>query len=556
MDYLKEKYTKDYFLKEDSHGNYVNIGAEGAELFKKGEGRIREMDENILYRINFNGKNVLEFGYGRGEAIKYALDRGAKKVVGVDFSKDAYSLAKEYLKRNNLTAELYCDDVLRFLKSDNIHNKFDIVIMLDFVEHVPRNELAKSMNILNNYLTNKAIIVINTPVYKVDNDVITEGLTKKNYDTSDEHHKTEGMHCNRYTKKSLKDFMHKFGYNSISGHFYSNNLQIPFSIQGKKSAFKLALEAGYPIIVSERKEIYEYAYSTRDFRVKIRKIISFFRRIVKITVKNLIPPIILLLLKLLLKGNINKKRPSYNPTWHTIKNGILRDKKIFLDSKDGCWQEMIEGTYDDFFFKYLKDFVLNGLTIFDIGSHIGYHLMAFSVLVGEKGDVIGFEPNPFSLSRINKNLSENKCFTNVTIQNYAVSDISGICEFIYHKNIEYGYSSGSHINKANTPSDNQLYDSLGFEKKNVNSITLDDFLNDSKFPLPDIIKLDIEGAEHLALKGMNNLLKTKKPIVLIEVHSILNMLKICEYFTLLKYTISLLKEEKDGRCFIAAQPLT
>jgi FkbM family methyltransferase len=253
-------------------------------------------------------------------------------------------------------------------------------------------------------------------------------------------------------------------------------------------------------------------------------------------------------------GKNPNKEKKYNPTWHTIRSGILKGKRIYLDPRDGFWQtEMLNGTYDDFFFTYLKSFNLKGATIYDIGSHIGYHLMCYSVLVGDKGTVIGFEPNPYNIQRINKNISKNNCFHNITIKNFAVSDTSGRCEFSFSKEVDNGFSSGSHINRASTPSDKQLYHNIGFEKINVKTTSLDEFIHLNTIPKPDLIKMDIEGAEYLALRGMANLLKTKKPTLLIEIHSIFNMHQANKLLDSVEYNIELLKEETDGRCFICAK---
>jgi hypothetical protein len=66
------------------------------------------------------------------------------------------------------------------------------------------------------------------------------------------------------------------------------------------------------------------------------------------------------------------------------------------------------------------------------------------------------------------------------------------------------------------------------------------------------LKIDVEGSEHLVLKGAINVLKNFRPILLIEIHSIYCMLKVFEFLNLLNYKVDLLKEEIDGRCFIAA----
>jgi hypothetical protein len=56
------------------------------------------------------------------------------------------------------------------------------------------------------------------------------------------------------------------------------------------------------------------------------------------------------------------------------------------------------------------------------------------------------------------------------------------------------------------------------------------------------------------LQGGLKLLRKHRPLIVMEVHSIYNMLKTSELLHSVRYKLVLLKEEPDGRCFIAAEP--
>lgn len=263
MGYLKHKYTKGYFLKEDSAGNPTVCGAEGVQDFKKGG--IRAIDRDTLRRLHFRGKNVLDLGFGRGEAIKFAIDNGASKVIGVDFSDDANEIARQFLDSYGIHAELYCDDALIFLQSYVTRGRaepFDIVMMLDFVEHVPRSELGEILRLIRSVLSARAVVAINTPRFQVDNDVISHGLDPRTIHSSDEFEGTAGMHCNRYTKKSLQTYMRNYGFIAISGHFFVPNLSVGQPIEGSRYAWLKAWRRRYPILLSAllRSERFERAF--------------------------------------------------------------------------------------------------------------------------------------------------------------------------------------------------------------------------------------------------------------------------------------------------------
>ncbi len=248
-------------------------------------------------------------------------------------------------------------------------------------------------------------------------------------------------------------------------------------------------------------------------------------------------------------------RNEYHPSWHMIKNGSLKGREVFVDPKDGYWQkDIIDGNHDKFFFNYLLRFDLRNKTVFEIGAHIGYHAMMFAQLVGEAGSVHAFEPNVFNRERLQLILSKNQDLAQrIKIHEFAVSDKNGVIQLSFSPNIDDGKSSGSFIAGSHTPLKNEVYDKIGFNKVNVKTVTLDLLSSVIGSDIdPFLIKIDVEGAEYLVLQGGLNIIKKYKPILLIEIHSIFNMLKVCQYCKSVDYEIELLNEEEDGRCFIAA----
>jgi len=210
MGWVKEKYTKAYALCE-LDGEPTPYGMRGVEQWKKGTCRPELL--SIFKQINFRGKAVLCVGIGRGDEVKYIKTHGAKKVLGIDFSQPIFEIAKKYL--SGLNVELICIDFLDFMHTPR-NGIYDYVIMADVVEHIPRHELKEAMIFLQPHLHKDGIVIIHTPFYKVDNDVVEEGLKEEARDSSDNYEETQGMHCNRYTRKSLTAFMGECGYKDIS----------------------------------------------------------------------------------------------------------------------------------------------------------------------------------------------------------------------------------------------------------------------------------------------------------------------------------------------------
>jgi FkbM family methyltransferase len=219
---------------------------------------------------------------------------------------------------------------------------------------------------------------------------------------------------------------------------------------------------------------------------------------------------------------------------------------------------MVKGNYDQFFSNYLSKLDLKGKNVYEIGAHIGYHAMQFAQLVGKAGEVHAFEPNIFNRKRFQLNLTKNEDLNKIIrIHDVAVSDKEGEIEFNFSSNVDDGKSSGSFISGAHTPYQGDFYESIGFQKVVVKAISIDNFHTlIGTESAPYLIKIDVEGAENFVLQGAVNVIEKFKPIILIEIHSIFNMYKTCEFFNAKNYKVELLQEESDGRCFIAATSIS
>jgi FkbM family methyltransferase len=157
----------------------------------------------------------------------------------------------------------------------------------------------------------------------------------------------------------------------------------------------------------------------------------------------------------------------------------------------------------------LKKIVKEGNLFVDLGANMGYFTLLAAKLVGPQGKVFSFEPEPKNYRCLLKNIEINN-YKNVIALQKAVSDRKGktrlyICD----------YDSGHHtINKFDGI---ESYSRGRFTRKHsieIETITLDDFFKNQEDSI-DIIKMDIEGAEALALTGMDNILRKNKKLKMI-----------------------------------------
>lgn len=192
---IKSKYTLEYFLGVDSNGQKVDYGVLGMEELLNGS--LLQLYKNILTPNSFKDKVVLDIGCGRGDVLRYCLDRGASKVIGIDFSPAAILISKLLLSsypKNKI--ELIEAEVRDFVLTDDV----DYFIMFDVIEHVEDADL--NLFFSNNFkrLRIGGKILWHTPDY-----------TDKTPTYSDVHIKTSGMHLNKKSHSEVKSLLSNLG---------------------------------------------------------------------------------------------------------------------------------------------------------------------------------------------------------------------------------------------------------------------------------------------------------------------------------------------------------
>jgi FkbM family methyltransferase len=172
--------------------------------------------------------------------------------------------------------------------------------------------------------------------------------------------------------------------------------------------------------------------------------------------------------------------------------------KIFINRKDfKISSYLLENrTYESAETELVKNQINKGDIVVDMGANVGYYTLIFAGLVGKNGKVFAFEPDRDNFALLSKNVKENK-FDNVILVNKAVSDKNGKTKLYL-----------SEENKG----DHRIYDSgENRDSVMVDVVCLNDFLNEYKHKI-DFIKMDIQGAEGNAIKGMTNFIENNKKI--------------------------------------------
>ena len=150
-----------------------------------------------------------------------------------------------------------------------------------------------------------------------------------------------------------------------------------------------------------------------------------------------------------------------------------------------------------------------GDTVFDIGSHIGYVALYLSWLTGQRGQVCCFEPSPPNLSYLDVNV-ETCARNNIQIVRAAAGDRSGEAPFFID---DVTGQTSTIVPVPDGLEGISKYNGLPaqYEKCTVPMVTVD-----SLPQKPDFVKIDVESFELSVLKGMESILSTKRPRIMVE----------------------------------------
>lgn len=156
------------------------------------------------------------------------------------------------------------------------------------------------------------------------------------------------------------------------------------------------------------------------------------------------------------------------------------------DESDEFW---LEGAVS----RRFADFCESNDTVMDIGADHGFYSLLAATEVGAGGTVIAFEAHPRAAEGLRRNLSETDLDATLCPEEMAVSDMSG--------NVSFDHNSLSSGGEVVVP-----------------ATTIDDYCATTKIR-PGILKIDVEGAEEMVLKGGEKEISRSRPKMLIEIHS-------------------------------------
>jgi FkbM family methyltransferase len=179
-----------------------------------------------------------------------------------------------------------------------------------------------------------------------------------------------------------------------------------------------------------------------------------------------------------------------------IATGLNKGLKWICGSSiQRCWF----GTYEFDKQDFVAGIVKPGMTVWDVGANVGFYTLAFSRLVGASGAVFAFEPLAANVAYLLRHIELNS-LSNVTVIQAALSDTVDLVGFSATRVSSIGAISernGSYL---------------------LPTLTAENVISRLPKSSPDLIKLDVEGAEAAILCASKDLLDRHSPDILLALH--------------------------------------
>lgn len=220
----------------------------------------------------------------------------------------------------------------------------------------------------------------------------------------------------------------------------------------------------------------------------------------------------------------------------------INNYRILFPAK---WARYFEKDYEQENIAFITKNCSPGMTVIDIGAHLGLLSVIISKCTGPNGRIYAFEPTPSTFRVLKDVIRKNKADKIILPINAAVSSFDGTLDFFVDEH------EGSNANSlVNRPDKSRTTFKTTVSK-------LDTFVHSTDLKKLDLVKIDAEGSELDVLKGAAESLRRFRPRVILAIHPSLiknNQHNIGDIFDLvsdLGYTVFYKSAILDRQSFIS-----
>ena len=179
----------------------------------------------------------------------------------------------------------------------------------------------------------------------------------------------------------------------------------------------------------------------------------------------------------------------------------LRDRTIGLAIAQGCYEPDVT--------RVVRAVVKRGMNCLDLGANLGYFTVLLGTIVGRTGRVYAFEPFPSNCDLLSRNIRENHLEAVVQVHRIAAYDKDGDCTLHFRAD-DLNDNYGSMF----VAEDQGM--TAGLASLKCTGRRVEEVLPSDR-PI-HFVKMDIEGGEVRALRGMSRILERDHPIIVAELN--------------------------------------
>ncbi|NOG34662.1 MAG: FkbM family methyltransferase [Chloroflexi bacterium] len=216
----------------------------------------------------------------------------------------------------------------------------------------------------------------------------------------------------------------------------------------------------------------------------------------------------------LYRKTLKRFPPAHQATHWVMGHGVIplleRSRGFGTMPDDPFWfrLELLTGRHERETMAVLDGLVRPSAIMLDVGAHVGYYARRYAPVIGKDGRIFAFEPHPRTFAMLGRNV---RPFAHVTPVQVALAEVGGTA--VLHDYLIMSASGSLHYDETMAAlqqahvHEGDVAPRIGQEFQpqtfTVQTMPGDDFLAEQGISRVNVIKMDIEGAEIGALRGLH-----------------------------------------------------
>lgn len=158
--------------------------------------------------------------------------------------------------------------------------------------------------------------------------------------------------------------------------------------------------------------------------------------------------------------------------------------------------------------------------VIDVGANLGYFALQTATVLGDRGVVYAFEPEPGNRALLERNVERNGYADRIRVRSQAIGDADGIAQLLLSDRSNWHRIDPVRCEDPDE-SDGARVGSVDEDRIDVDLRRVDSAIVNEDVPLESVVglRMDVEGYEAAIFEGMDELLSAKRPLVMfVEIH--------------------------------------